>query len=79
MAVVPTVTVVAEAVTATSVTVTKAATTVRTTVPLWPLNVPVIVVVPPATAVTVPDAVTVATVVLLELQVGEMTALVPSL
>jgi hypothetical protein len=41
--------------------------------------VPVIVAVPAATAVTVPDDDAVATLVLLEVQVGVTAALVPSL
>jgi hypothetical protein len=55
------------------------AVTVIPTDPLCPANVPVIVVVPNATAVTVPDADTVATAVSLELHVGVTAALAPSL
>ena len=47
--------------------------------PLWPPYVPVIVVLPTATAVTVPADDTVATSVLLELHVGVTVADVPSL
>jgi hypothetical protein len=46
---------------------------------LWPLNVPVIVALPAATAVTVPDVDTVATLSALEAHVGVTAALVPSL
>ena len=48
-------------------------------VPLWPSYVPVIVTVPTATAVTVPDDDTVATPVLLDDQLGVTVAVVPSL
>ena len=53
--------------------------TVITTDPLWPSDVAVIVVVPAASAVTVPEVVTVATEVVLEAQVGLMVEVVPSL
>ena len=77
VAVAPTLRVVAEALTARLVTV--AAVTVRPTDPLCPPNVPVIVVVPTATPVTVPDADTVATPVSLDDHVGLTVAVVPSL
>ena len=48
-------------------------------VPLCPSYVPVIVTVPAATAVTVPDEDTVATPVLLDDQLGVTVAVVPSL
>jgi hypothetical protein len=48
-------------------------------VPLWPSYVPVIVTVPAATPVTVPDDDTVATPVLLDTQLGVTVAAVPSL
>ena len=48
-------------------------------VPLCPSYVPVIVTVPAATAVTVPDDDTVATPVLLDDQLGVTVAVVPSL
>ena len=53
--------------------------TVITTDPLCPSDVAVMVVVPAASAVTVPEVVTVATEVLLETQVGLIVAVVPSL
>ena len=53
--------------------------TVITTDPLCPSDVAVMVVVPAASAVTVPEVVTVATEVLLEAQVGLMVEVVPSL
>ena len=53
--------------------------TVITTDPVCPPNVAVMVVVPTARAVTVPEVVTVATEVLLEAQVGLIVAVVPSL
>ena len=53
--------------------------TVITTDPVCPPNVAVMVVVPTARAVTVPEVVTVATEVLLEAQVGLMVEVVPSL
>ncbi len=53
--------------------------TVITTDPLCPPDVAVMVVVPTASAVTVPLAVTVATEVSLEAQVGLITEVVPSL
>tara|TARA_B100000470_G_scaffold167186_1_gene131660 strand:- start:403 stop:600 length:198 start_codon:yes stop_codon:yes gene_type:complete len=56
-----------------------AAVTVITTDPLCPSDVAVMVVVPAASAVTVPEVVTVATEVLLEAQVGLIVAVVPSL
>jgi hypothetical protein len=68
-----------------TVAVAVAVVTVMLTVPLCPPNVPVIVVVPPATAVTVPVLSTgpaveiVATPGALDSHVGVMTALFPSL
>ena len=56
-----------------------AVVTVIPTESLCPLTVPVIVAVPAATAVTVPDEDTVATAVSLELHVGATVAVVPSL
>ena len=53
--------------------------TVITTDPVCPPNVAVMVVVPTARAVTVPEVVTVATEVLLEAQVGLTVAVVSSL
>ena len=53
--------------------------TVITTDPLCPPDVAVIVVVPAASAVTVPEVVTVATEVSLEAQVGLIVEVVPSL
>ena len=53
--------------------------TVITTDPLCPPDVAVMVVVPAASAVTVPEVVTVATEVSLEAQVGPMVEVVPSL
>ena len=53
--------------------------TVITTDPVCPPDVAVIVVVPAASAVTVPEVVTVATEVLLEAQAGLIVAVVPSL
>ena len=53
--------------------------TVIVTDPVCPPNVAVMVVVPTASAVTVPEVVTVATEGLLEAQVGLMVAVVPSL
>ena len=53
--------------------------TVITTDPVCPPDVAVMVVVPAASAVTVPEVVTVATEVLLETQVGLIVAVVPSL
>ena len=53
--------------------------TVMRTDPLCPPDVPVIVAVPAASAVTVPEVVTVATEVLLEAQVGLIVEVVPSL
>ena len=53
--------------------------TVIATDPVCPPDVAVIVVVPSASAVTVPEVVTVATEVLLEAQVGLIVAVVPSL
>ena len=53
--------------------------TVITTDPLCPPDVAVMVVVPAARAVTVPEVVTVATEVLLEAQVGLIVEVVPSL
>ena len=52
--------------------------TVITTDPVCPPDVAVMVVVPAASAVTVPEVVTVATEVLLEAQVGRMVEVVPS-
>ena len=77
VAVAPTASVIADAFNTTLVTV--AAVTVSPTDPLWPPYVPVIVVFPTATAVTVPTDDTVATPALLELHVGVIVALVPSL
>ena len=57
----------------------EATDTVIATVPDLPPAVAVTVVVPAASAVTVPEAETVATAVLLEVQVGVIVALVPSL
>ena len=81
MAVAPTSRLVAEVLTDTPVTVGVGVgvVTVMLTVPLCPPNVPVMVVVPAATAVTVPDDDTVATPVLLDDQVGLTVAEVPSL
>ena len=79
MAVAPTSRLVAEALTDTPVTVAVGVVTVMPTVPICPLNVPVIVAVPAATAVTVPDDDTVTTPVLLDDQVGLTVAEVPSL
>ena len=59
--------------------VTVAAVTVIPTEALCPANAPVIVAVPAATAVTVPDADTVATCVLLDDQVGVTACEDPSL
>ncbi len=53
--------------------------TVITTDPVCPPDVAVMVVVPAASAVTVPEVVTVATEVSLEAQVGPMVEVVPSL
>ena len=53
--------------------------TVIATDPVCPPNVAVMVVVPAASAVTVPEVVTVATEVSLEIQVGLTVAVVPSL
>jgi hypothetical protein len=53
--------------------------TVITTDPVCPPDVAVMVVVPAASAVTVPEVVTVATEVSLEAQVGLIVAVVPSL
>ena len=53
--------------------------TVITTDPVCPPDVAVMVVVPAASAVTVPEVVTVATEVLLEAQVGLIVEVVPSL
>ena len=53
--------------------------TVITTDPVCPSDVAVMVVVPAASAVTVPAVVTVATEVLLEAQVGLIIEVVPSL
>ena len=53
--------------------------TVITTDPLCPPDVAVIVVVPAASAVTVPEAMTLATDELLDSQVGLIVAVVPSL
>ena len=53
--------------------------TVITTDPLCPADVAVMVVVPAASAVTVPEAVTIATEVSLEAQVGLIIEVVPSL
>ena len=84
MAVAPTSRLVAEALTDTPVTVAVGVVTVMRTVPICPPNVPVIVVVPAATAVTVPVSSTgptveiIATPGALDAHVGVMTALVPS-
>ena len=75
----PTDTVVADAFTASPVTVASVAVTVTFTESLCPLYVPVIVALPAATPVTVPDEDTVATAVSLELQMGVTAAFVPSL
>jgi len=75
----PTNTGVADAFTSNPVTVTSAASTVILTESLWPANVPVTVAVPAATAVTVPSALTVATVASLEVHVGVTAAVVSSL
>ena len=53
--------------------------TVIATDPVCPPDVAVMVVVPAASAVTVPEVATVATEVLLEAQVGLIVAVVPSL
>ena len=53
--------------------------TVITTDPVCPPDVAVTVVVPAASAVTVPEVVTVATELLLEAQAGLIVAVVPSL
>ena len=53
--------------------------TVIATDPVCPPDVAVMVVVPAASAVTVPEVVTVATEVLLEAQVGLIVEIVPSL
>ena len=53
--------------------------TVIATDPVCPPNVAVMVVVPAASAVTVPEVVTVATEALLEAQVGLIVEVVPSL
>ena len=79
VAVAPTSRLVAEALTDTPATVAVGVVTVMLTVPICPLNVPVIVAVPAATAVTVPDDDTVASPVLLDDQVGLTVAVVPSL
>ena len=79
LAVAPTARLAAEALTDTPVTVAVGVVTVMLTVPLCPLNVPVIVAVPAATAVTAPDDDTVATPGLLDDQVGLTVAEVPSL
>ena len=70
---------VAAAFTVTPVTVAVAAVTVMAAEPLSPAKVPVMVAVPAPTAVTVPADVTVATLVLLDDQVGVTTCDDPSL
>ena len=74
----PTVRLVASADTETLKSDTTSATVI-TTDPLCPPDVAVMVVVPSARAVTVPEVVTVATEVLLEAQVGLIVEVVPSL
>ena len=79
MVVAPTSRLAAEALTDTPATVAVGVVTVMLTVPLCPLNVPVIVALPAATVVTVPDDETVATPVLLDDQLGLTVTDVPSL
>jgi hypothetical protein len=67
------------ALTDTLVTVAAGSVTVMSTVPLSPLNVPVMVAVPAATAVTVPEDDTEAMLVLLDDQEGFTVAVVLSL
>jgi glycine/serine hydroxymethyltransferase len=79
VAIPPTTTDVADALTERPVTVAPTAVTVTTAESLWAPRLAVIVVVPPACAVTTPVAPILATEALLDVHVAVAVALVPSL